>query len=77
MRPARISCGRGAASSIGGDAWSAGNDTATGNGGSRLTSGGSVDVASSGGDVNILGAISSWVTTSPAPAASRVAMAAG
>jgi hypothetical protein len=45
---------------IGGDVWSAGSDTATNNEVGRLTSGGPVDLASSGGDVSVLGAISSW-----------------
>ena len=45
---------------IGGDIWSAGSDTATGTDPSRQTSGGGVDIASSGGDVNVLGSISSW-----------------
>jgi hypothetical protein len=45
---------------IGGDAWSAGSDAATGVDPSRLTSGGTVDIASTGGDVSVLGAIASW-----------------
>ena len=45
---------------IGGDVWSAGSDTTTGADPSRLTSGGGVNVSSSAGDVNVLGAISSW-----------------
>jgi hypothetical protein len=45
---------------IGGDVWSAGSDAATGGDPSRLTSGGGVQVASSAGDVSILGAVASW-----------------
>jgi hypothetical protein len=45
---------------IGGDVWSAGSDTASNNEVGRVTSGGPVDLASSGGDVSVLGAISSW-----------------
>ena len=45
---------------IGGDAWSAGSDTATGVDPTRLTSGGTIDIASTGGDVSVLGAIAAW-----------------
>ncbi len=45
---------------IGGDVWSAGSDTATGVDPSRVTSGGGVDLASTAGDVSVLGAIASW-----------------
>ena len=59
---------------IGGDVSSAGTDTATGAEGGRETSGGGVDLASSGGDVNVLGAIASWgrdVAAASGPVAGR------
>ena len=46
--------------SIGGDVSSAGTDTATGADPARVTSGGGVDLASSGGDVSVLGSIASF-----------------
>ncbi len=45
---------------IGGDAWSAGSDTATGADPNRLASGGVIELASSGGDVSVLGTVASW-----------------
>ena len=45
---------------IGGDVWSAGSDTATRPDPTAPTSGGGIDLASSGGDVNVLGSIASW-----------------
>jgi hypothetical protein len=55
---------------IGGDVWSAGSDTATGSDPSRTTSGGGVDLSSSGSDVNVLGSISSWGRDVPTGAGS-------
>jgi hypothetical protein len=45
---------------VGGDVWSAGSDTATGSEPARSTSAGGVELISSGGDVSVLGSISSW-----------------
>jgi hypothetical protein len=44
---------------VGGDVWSAG-DTAAGTEPGRDTNGGGIELTSSGGDVNVLGAIASW-----------------
>jgi hypothetical protein len=45
---------------VGGDVWSAGSDTAAGVEAGRETNGGGIELTSSGGDVNVLGAIASW-----------------
>jgi hypothetical protein len=45
---------------IGGDVSSAGTDAATGSDPARVTSGGGIDLASSGGDVSVLGSLASF-----------------